>query len=49
VKVYADTSALVAWFHPADEFARVVTITCDAAQAELARAAGLAQVHLFDR
>jgi predicted nucleic acid-binding protein len=25
MKIYADTSALIAWFHPADEFARVVT------------------------
>ena len=28
MKIYADTSALVAWFHPADEFARVVTDWC---------------------
>jgi predicted nucleic acid-binding protein len=28
VKIYADTSALVAWFHPADQFAQVVTDWC---------------------
>ena len=28
MKIYADTSALVAWFHPADEFAPVVTAWC---------------------
>jgi predicted nucleic acid-binding protein len=28
MKVYADTSALIAWFHPADPFARVVTDWC---------------------
>jgi predicted nucleic acid-binding protein len=26
--IYADTSALIAWFHPADEFAPVVTAWC---------------------
>lgn len=26
--VYADTSVLVAWFHPADQFARTVTEWC---------------------
>jgi predicted nucleic acid-binding protein len=28
MKIYADTSALVAWFNPADEFAPVVTAWC---------------------
>ena len=28
MKVYADTSALVAWFHPADSFAETVTEWC---------------------
>jgi predicted nucleic acid-binding protein len=28
VRIYADTSALIAWFHPADEFAPVVTAWC---------------------
>ncbi|MGD1086638.1 MAG: PIN domain-containing protein [Verrucomicrobiota bacterium] len=28
MRIYADTSALIAWFHPADEFARVVTDWC---------------------
>jgi predicted nucleic acid-binding protein len=28
MKIYADTSALIAWFHPADEFAREVTDWC---------------------
>ena len=28
MKIYADTSALVAWFHPADEFAHGVTAWC---------------------
>jgi predicted nucleic acid-binding protein len=28
MKVYADTSALIAWFHPADEFAQAVTDWC---------------------
>jgi len=28
MKIYADTSALVAWFHPADEFAQAVTDWC---------------------
>jgi len=28
MKIYADTSALIAWFHPADEFAPVVTAWC---------------------
>ena len=28
MKTYADTSALVAWFHPADEFASAVTAWC---------------------
>ena len=28
MKVYADTSALVAWFHPADQFAQPVTEWC---------------------
>ena len=28
MKIYADTSALVAWFHPADEFAVAVTGWC---------------------
>jgi predicted nucleic acid-binding protein len=28
VKIYADTSALIAWFHPADEFAPAVTNWC---------------------
>lgn len=28
MKIYADTSALLAWFHPADEFAHVVTDWC---------------------
>lgn len=30
MKIYADTSALLAWFHPADEFAVVVTSWCRA-------------------
>jgi len=28
MKIYADTSALIAWFHPADEFASAVTSWC---------------------
>jgi predicted nucleic acid-binding protein len=28
MKIYADTSALVAWFNPADEFAQSVTSWC---------------------
>jgi predicted nucleic acid-binding protein len=28
MKIYADTSALIAWFHPADEFALAVTDWC---------------------
>jgi len=28
MKIYADTSALIAWFHPADEFAQTVTDWC---------------------
>jgi predicted nucleic acid-binding protein len=28
VRIYADTSALIAWFHPADEFAPAVTTWC---------------------
>ena len=28
MKIYADTSALIAWFHPADEFAQAVTDWC---------------------
>ncbi len=28
MKIYADTSVLVAWFHPADEFAVAVTAWC---------------------
>jgi predicted nucleic acid-binding protein len=28
MKIYADTSALIAWFHPADEFALTVTDWC---------------------
>jgi predicted nucleic acid-binding protein len=28
MRIYADTSALIAWFHPADEFARAVTDWC---------------------
>src|SRR5271166_6925281 len=28
MKIYADTSALLAWFHPADEFALAVTSWC---------------------
>ena len=28
MKIYADTSALIAWFHPADEFALAVTAWC---------------------
>jgi predicted nucleic acid-binding protein len=28
MKVYADTSVLVAWFHPADQFAESVTAWC---------------------
>ena len=28
MKIYADTSALIAWFHPADEFAAAVTDWC---------------------
>jgi predicted nucleic acid-binding protein len=28
MKVYADTSVLVAWFHPGDEFAQMVTGWC---------------------
>jgi predicted nucleic acid-binding protein len=28
MKIYADTSALIAWFHPADEFAPAVTVWC---------------------
>jgi predicted nucleic acid-binding protein len=75
MKMYADTSVLIAWFHPADQFAQQVTkwcrerevefcwnpllrtevrhkharafLTCDVAQAELARLARLPQVQLF--
>ena len=28
MKIYADTSVLIAWFHPADEFAEAVTKWC---------------------
>jgi predicted nucleic acid-binding protein len=28
MKIYADTSALIAWFNPADEFAPIVTSWC---------------------
>jgi len=28
MKIYADASALIAWFHPADQFARAVTDWC---------------------
>ena len=28
MRIYADTSALIAWFHPADEFAQAVTDWC---------------------
>jgi predicted nucleic acid-binding protein len=28
MKIYADTSALIAWFHPADPFAQAVTDWC---------------------
>ena len=28
MRIYADTSALIAWFHPADEFAPVMTNWC---------------------
>lgn len=28
MKIYADTSALIAWFHPVDEFALAVTTWC---------------------
>ena len=28
MRIYADTSALVAWFHPADEFAPAVSAWC---------------------
>jgi predicted nucleic acid-binding protein len=28
MKIYADTSALISWFHPADEFAQTVTDWC---------------------
>jgi predicted nucleic acid-binding protein len=28
MKIYADTSALLAWFHPADQFAQSVTEWC---------------------
>jgi predicted nucleic acid-binding protein len=28
MRIYADTSALIAWFHPADEFAKAVTDWC---------------------
>src|ERR1700684_1817661 len=28
MKIYADTSALIAWFHPADKFARMVPDWC---------------------
>ena len=34
MKVYADTSVLVAWFHPADEFATSVTEWCRVCNAE---------------
>ena len=34
VKIYADTSALLAWFHPADEFAEIVTAWCQEQSAE---------------
>jgi hypothetical protein len=43
--VYADTSALFAFFHPRDEFSQVVILdefwTCDTEQGILASAAGL--------
>jgi hypothetical protein len=44
MKIYADTSVLGAWFHPADHFAQAVT--CDAAQADLASLAKIPQVHM---
>jgi predicted nucleic acid-binding protein len=28
MRIYADTSALIAWFHPADEFAQAITNWC---------------------
>jgi len=28
MRIYADTSVLIAWFHPADEFALAVTTWC---------------------
>jgi predicted nucleic acid-binding protein len=28
MNIYTDTSALIAWFHPADEFAQAVTDWC---------------------
>jgi predicted nucleic acid-binding protein len=34
MKVYADTSALIAWFNPADEFAPAVTSWCRARSPE---------------
>lgn len=34
MKVYADTSVLIAWFHPADQFARPVTKWCRARSLE---------------
>ena len=34
MKVYADTSVLMAWFHPADQFARQVTRWCRQHEAE---------------
>jgi predicted nucleic acid-binding protein len=34
MKIYADTSVLIAWFHPADEFARSVTAWCRGRSAE---------------
>ncbi len=34
MKVYADTSALIAWFNPADQFAPAVTSWCRARSPE---------------
>jgi len=34
MKIYADTSALIAWFNPADEFAPAVTSWCRARSPE---------------
>jgi predicted nucleic acid-binding protein len=34
MKIYADTSVLIAWFHPADEFAQSVTAWCRGRTAE---------------